>query len=529
MNMKKILSDKFAFTLAETLIVLAILGVVATLTIPSVYRKYTNHVNKTKIKKAMEVYTAVLSTIVYENNIISESGLKAWSEKNAENNCSYSSFYFKTVEGSGCIFKTSDGVWWYLADIENPLISLTKIETGGANNLENAINRAKSESNTTAFYFVGRYDSQTYSLRINDMFYEREKDGESDYYKYLSKLYNYLEGKIAENSDVIAGATEEPSRKEPIKIEDIPKIIPEYFPKYENEEAHIQEIIDKLYDNERGKKLQNGDYDNACTTKPYTGCTDCRKSSSQYSCKVYDDNGKQIYNKTGCDTSYNNCTKTQLYFDDGNTTSRLDTNCNGDVCERTIVYNEAGHNELSIYYNSDGTIKSFDERTHKTEDLTKTITKREGCNLDGICKNSYIYVESGDEYTYKYEMSYYNNGNIKTIKENSDDGDKLLKQITLNNDENNTIQKYDEYTYSDDGSTLTYKVEACTLSGMCHHQDTYNEQGKRTIKKFNYDLNTGDYKYYDENIYDDAGTTITGTRSNCNSQGVCSKCTGTGC
>ena len=43
-----------AFTLAETLITLTILGIVAAITVPTLINKYIEATNRTKVKKAME-------------------------------------------------------------------------------------------------------------------------------------------------------------------------------------------------------------------------------------------------------------------------------------------------------------------------------------------------------------------------------------------------------------------------------------------------------------------------------------------
>ena len=60
---------KAAFTLAETLIVLVILGVVAAITIPALVRNQMEAQNRTRIKKAMTVYDMLINKIVVENNL----------------------------------------------------------------------------------------------------------------------------------------------------------------------------------------------------------------------------------------------------------------------------------------------------------------------------------------------------------------------------------------------------------------------------------------------------------------------------
>ena len=60
---------KEGFTLAEVLITLSILGVVAAITVPSLINKQTESANRTKVKKAMAAYEKALTQMVIENDI----------------------------------------------------------------------------------------------------------------------------------------------------------------------------------------------------------------------------------------------------------------------------------------------------------------------------------------------------------------------------------------------------------------------------------------------------------------------------
>ena len=104
-----------AFTLAETIAVLVILGLVAALTVPQVVRRQIEAQNRAKIKKAMSVYDFLINKIVIENDLKSNNAVQDW----ADENCNNSSSYFKVSKTSEnieenkefCKFKTSDGVW----------------------------------------------------------------------------------------------------------------------------------------------------------------------------------------------------------------------------------------------------------------------------------------------------------------------------------------------------------------------------------------------------------------------------------
>ena len=118
-----------AFTLAETMIVLVILGIVAAITVPALVRNQMDAQNRTRIKKAMTVYDMAINKIVVENQLKSERAVRDWADANGT--CVNSSAYFKVSENlvengnqNTCKFRTSDGVWWDITDILNPTIGL---------------------------------------------------------------------------------------------------------------------------------------------------------------------------------------------------------------------------------------------------------------------------------------------------------------------------------------------------------------------------------------------------------------------
>ena len=115
--------NKNAFTLAETLITLTILGIVAAITIPSLINHYKEVSNRTKVKKAMATYEKALNQMVIDYDIKSDLAL---GNAFPLNDCSKTSEYFKIAEGSDCRFKTSDGIWWDISSIKKPIIILDK-------------------------------------------------------------------------------------------------------------------------------------------------------------------------------------------------------------------------------------------------------------------------------------------------------------------------------------------------------------------------------------------------------------------
>ena len=98
-------SSKKAFTLAEVLITLSILGVVAALTIPNLVNRQSDIAAQTRLKKAISNYHDVVEVYMIENETQNAKDmLKA--------DCSNASLYFKITQQQNCTFVTADGTSW---------------------------------------------------------------------------------------------------------------------------------------------------------------------------------------------------------------------------------------------------------------------------------------------------------------------------------------------------------------------------------------------------------------------------------
>ena len=189
----QVLCKKCAFTLAETMIVLVILGIVAAITIPALVRRHVEASNRTRIKKAMTVYDTALNKMVVENGIKNNDALI--NEFNADknnNSCAKSRAYFKSAQdgANDCTFRASDGVWWNISDINHPIIAFN----------EDDLNKADEENNK-AFHLVGYLDDNG-SLRVSDL-----AQATGDNQEYLTKLYNFVNNKKETSS---GGGEEKP-------------------------------------------------------------------------------------------------------------------------------------------------------------------------------------------------------------------------------------------------------------------------------------------------------------------------------
>ena len=195
--MKKFLKVKkqLAFTLAETMIVIVVLGIIATLTIPALVNKNKESVAKTKVRKAMAAYESALNKMIIENDLKSDDTLTAWAG-DADSGCANSTNYFKKVQGDGCIFKTSDGIWWNISDIERPVISFKEINAG---NEEQITANANNANDKTAFVLVGRFGNDG-SLRVDDLAYETANDTNNSKAQ-VEKLYALLGMKKSSSGD----------------------------------------------------------------------------------------------------------------------------------------------------------------------------------------------------------------------------------------------------------------------------------------------------------------------------------------
>lgn len=107
-------TGKRAFTLAEVLITLSILGVVAALTIPTLVNRQSDLAAQTRIKKAISAYEDVIGIYMAENEATSAANMM---DGGAGAACTNAGDYFKiadtlAADATGCSFTTVDGAAW---------------------------------------------------------------------------------------------------------------------------------------------------------------------------------------------------------------------------------------------------------------------------------------------------------------------------------------------------------------------------------------------------------------------------------
>ena len=369
---------KKGFTLAETMVTIVILGIIAVIVVPNLINRQVENANRTKVKKAMAAYEKILNLMVIENDLKSNDMIAEFGQEEGVNGekCGYTRPYFKTVKNGSdnCKFKAPDGLWWDITDISKPIISFKE---------ENLTAEQASSEKYTAFYMYGLYDDQDI-LRINENGYEivqkvfQPSSFGINIYNHNLKIWQYLGNdgeykKLNYTSMLDCNAT---SCK-----------------------------ISEYDENGRVKIL-------------YYSCNLNGKNCQNSQIKEYDSNGNNIWTYWGCDGNGKNCQHIQYYeYDEyGNRTIGGICNLNKQNCKKYYIFtHDENNNETAWYYTcSNNNISSCknvykyfyneknqlieyyttqDNKTEKYEyDDNGTRTAKYECDINGNnCKGPYSY------------------------------------------------------------------------------------------------------------------------------------------
>lgn len=188
------MKNKTAFTLAEATIILSLLGLVAAIVIPSTVNSYNRSVNRTKMKQALETYNSVMKSIIFDQKAVKSGNL----DSTCPNNWQYFNV-ISTIDQNGCVFKTSNNVWWDITDISKPIVAVSEKA------LAEAQDSNKGTNGKTSFQFTTSYDNKRHIFRINDLIYEKkridaanDKDDEDDEEKLTDDEKNKINKNIEE-------------------------------------------------------------------------------------------------------------------------------------------------------------------------------------------------------------------------------------------------------------------------------------------------------------------------------------------
>ena len=408
------------FTLSETIIVLVSLGIISAIVIPQIIHKYQATQSRMKIKKAMSVFDHSFAQFILDNRPRTGNALISIVEGN-EANCANFVSYFKAVEtdnANACKFKTSDGLWWNVNTITQPIVATSKRAVDDV--------PANGTDGRNSFKFIASYDKYIGNYRINDINYEK-----------LRLDNDYRTAQNDEDKQIIQN-----------KVDELEKLFGFINPQYA------------------------GQY--VCKKKLSLQC-----SSPNYCTKYeYDEKGNKTAEYRGCNNKGNSCsgdTTTWEYDENNNITAKhlcpkangysqgpcyypqkssyeygannkiakeLSTECSGTYChdyEKEYEY-DGQNNIIGIIiktttkygsYTSTSTTKSIYEYDDKTGKLTHVY---HGCTLNGDCtkSSSYEYYEYDNQgnlikerdrigyiHTYTYENNYLKSEHVKLYNVNS--------------------------------------------------------------------------------------------------------------
>ena len=158
-----------AFTMAETVTVIALIGVLATILIPSTVNHHVDNIDRVKIKKAVTYYEALFKKLAVDNHFMTDEAIK--NRFGVVDNCAELRKHFTIIEtydgaafngedeNPNCVFRTNDDVWWDVNDITRPKIAVKKANIAH-----------KNESNNCKLYQLSGHIVNGV-LRINDLGY----------------------------------------------------------------------------------------------------------------------------------------------------------------------------------------------------------------------------------------------------------------------------------------------------------------------------------------------------------------------
>ena len=222
--MKKIFN---AFTLAETMTVLIIIGIIASISLPVIIKKHSESVKRIKLKKAMTMYDNAIHNMYEGQGFLTKEAFLNWA--NSEENCAKTKTYFKRTDvmkfhdedrKNDCVFKTIDGIWWDITKIDNPIIILDNKYINCLNGSTDTCSKATlqqlsktgTDSDTDIFTMSFQIDKETGMLHVNDKEFEEGVADNNDNMYYMTKLFSFVYEKKLTSEVKVA---EEPQNNNP--------------------------------------------------------------------------------------------------------------------------------------------------------------------------------------------------------------------------------------------------------------------------------------------------------------------------
>ena len=432
-----------AFTMAETLTVLIIMGVIISITMPSIIRKHSAAVKRIKIKKALTIYDVAIHSMFDEHGFTTKEAFLAWANSATAHDCANTNPYFKksefmklhnSNEKSGCIFKTTDNIWWDITKIDNPIIIFNEKYLNCLNGSTNECSQSYLESrakmgtdkDTDVFAMSFQIDEQTGMIHVNDKVYEEEINNNDDNTNYMAKIFNFINDKKY-TSDVSVPDINNIKLNEDVNVNVSHGGY--YCPPYPD---YICDYMD------------NHDNIKRCKSSNKNDLYDCQWCKNNTICDVYDENGIRIAKKDKCSNNYSFCATEVLFRADdpdgkgaGSVPLSVKTGCNQDgTCEykKNFCISEP---YKSCEYCHQSVCDVYNE--------SNRVIKRSG------------YTDGSSAYIHTFK-------NYTTQETYRPDGTKETR-LTGCNVGNNTCTTKEGY--GTNGSIIKYKMSDCDLEGNC--------------------------------------------------------------
>lgn len=369
-----------SFTLSEAIIVLVVLGIVASLTVPAVIKRQIQASNRAKIKKSIKVFDLVMNKMVIENDLKSNSALKTWA---IANNCQNSAKYFKPVKlvpkvdergnstTTNCRFMTADKVFWDISELPDAVFALK-------DELDN------KDSDTT-FVAHAHFDNQGI-FRVNDLAWEEAYSQNSQIPRDIAKMYNYPKKEIEEIKTVDKCKT---GTQKSVYLDDYFQTV-SFEKEYDDKGNLIKEVGTDEYDDNYETIEYNYENGRLISSVKKAGddilSTVYYKPNGDIDYEITDANVKISYNYENGRISTVTNDKTEdilsyTYDEKGNLTKVTDTyNLNNNppttrtILDYSYTYDDNGNlNSSSGYGNTRDLLTSFEtsEFLHKSEYATR--------------------------------------------------------------------------------------------------------------------------------------------------------------
>ena len=426
---KKFINKRIAFTLAETMVTLVILGIVAAVTVPGLARRQQESVNRTKFKKAVASYDLLMNNLIVTKHLRSNDDIKEWASNNGANDCATGYEYFKAIKvlstDNKCRFRTADGVYWDITDIQRPIVALK----------EKDLNDDTAQSTTNrAFYLYAQFDdNKIFRVTSPNFDYDLVSANVSSTNSSVDRLWAYLKGETSTSMESICG-----------------------------NECKKEQTWNKIV--EYAKTTCRGVY-KSCNYKI---------GGSPYTYNIFDENGDWISHLDGCSggSDITTCSSAEIYIrDPKRTTSYKNCNVNPLACTRSSIEDRTDPKRIISYWDCNGnaqdcTRSSISDKTdpNRTINYSGCDGQAQNCTSSSITDRTI----ANKEITYTNCNGQAQNCAYSTIKDNT-----IANKTITYSGCNGQAQNCTSSTINDTANNITYNF--CDVSGKgCYYEANVN-------------------------------------------------------